>query len=157
MPTLNRVGAWLICAALWPLCVHAQEVADSQLVEMIVREGAHARAIRASVEVTRREQAARTLFPNPGVAYSREGAGFTEFFQVEQPLPIFGTRAALTRAGAAATTAAEAERDARLWQLRAEAQTLVARLLAEQERLEATQASIREIERIITRLRIREQ
>jgi outer membrane protein TolC len=63
----------------------------------------------------------------------------------------------LTRAGAAATTAAEAERDARLWQLRAEAQTLVARLLAEQERLEATQASIREIERIIERLRIREQ
>jgi outer membrane protein, heavy metal efflux system len=63
----------------------------------------------------------------------------------------------LTQAGAAATTAAEAERDARLWQLRAEAQTLVARLLAEQERLEATQASIREIERVITRLRIREQ
>ena len=33
----------------------------------------------------------------------------------------------------------------------------MARLLAEQERLEATQASIREIERIIARLRIREQ
>ena len=61
------------------------------------------------------------------------------------------------RAGAEATTAAEAEQDARLWQLRAEAQTLVARLLAEQERLEATLASIREIERIIARLRVREQ
>jgi cobalt-zinc-cadmium efflux system outer membrane protein len=44
-----------------------------------------------------------------------------------------------------------------LWQLRSEAQTLVARLMAEQERLEATQASIREIERIIGRLRIREE
>src|SRR5688500_6241632 len=157
MPTLNRVGGWLICAVLWPMCVYAQEVTDSQLIEMIVRDGAQARAIRASVEVTRREQAARTVFPNPGAAYSREGAGFTEFFQVEQPLPIFGTRAALARAGAAATATAEAERDTRLWQLRADAQTLVARLLAEQEKLDAIRTNIREIERIIALLRIREK
>ena len=157
MPTLKRVGAGLICMLLVPAAGAAQELTESQLVELILRDGTQARAIRAAVEVTRREQAARTLFPNPGVAYSREGAGFTEFFQVEQPLPIFGTRSALTRAGAAATTAAEAERDARLWQLRAEAQTLVARLLADQERLEATQASIREVDRVIVRLRIREQ
>ena len=157
MPTLNRVGAWLICAALWPLCVHAQEVTDVQLVEMIVRDGAQARAIRASVEVTRREQAARTVIPNPGAAYIREGAGFTEFFQVEQPLPIFGTRAALAHAGEAATATAEAERDTRLWQLRADAQTLVARLLAEQEKLDAARKNVREIERIIGLLRIREK
>ena len=157
MPTLTRVGRWLACALLWSGSVHAQELTDSQLIELILRDGTQARAIRAGVEVTRREQAARTLFPNPGIAYSREGAGFTEFFQFEQPLPIFGTRAALIRVGTAATAAAEAERDARLWQLRAEAQTLVARLLAEQERLEATRSSIREIERIINRLRIREQ
>jgi outer membrane protein TolC len=124
---------------------------------MIVRDGAHARAIRASVEVTRREQAARTVFPNPGAAYSREGAGFTEFFQVEQPLPIFGTRAALARAGAAATATAEAERDTRLWQLRADAQTLVARVLAEQDKLDAARTNVREIERIIGLLRIREK
>ena len=157
MPTLQRVAVWLACAALWPLGVHAQELTDAQLIEMILRDGAQARAIRTSVEVTRREQAARTVFPNPGAAYSREGAGFTEFFQVEQPLPIFGTRAALARAGAAATATAEAERDARLWQLRADAQMLVARLLAEQERLDATRANIREIERIIALLRIREK
>ena len=60
------------------------------------------------------------------------------FFQVEQFLPIFGSRGALLRAGAAATLAAEAERDGRLWQLRADARTLVARLLAEQEKLEAS-------------------
>jgi outer membrane protein TolC len=139
------------------MCVYAQDVTDSQLIEMIVRDGAQARAIRASVEVTRREQAARTVFPNPGAAYSREGAGFTEFFQVEQPLPIFGTRAALARAGAAATATSEAERDARLWQLRADAQTLVARLLAEQEKLDAGRTNVREIERIIGLLRIREK
>lgn len=157
MPTLRRVAGLLTCAALWPLAAHAQELTDTQLVDRILRDGTQARAIRASVEVTRREQAARTVFPNPGAAYSREGAGFTEFFQVEQPLPIFGSRAALARAGAAATAAAEAERDARLWLLRADAQTLVARLLAEQDKFEAARANVREIERIVARLRIREQ
>ena len=43
--------------------------------------------------MTRREQLARLRLPNPGVMYSREGAGFTEFLQVEQPLPLFGVRA----------------------------------------------------------------
>ncbi|MEO5741755.1 MAG: TolC family protein [Vicinamibacterales bacterium] len=157
MPTLERVCAWLLCAALWPIGVLAQELTDAQLIEMILRDGAQARAIRATVEVTRREQAARIVFPNPGAAYSREGAGFTEFFQIEQPLPLLGTRSALARVGAAATAAAEAERDARLWQLRADAQTLVARLLADQEKLDATRASMREIERIIALLRIREK
>ena len=157
MPTLNRAGALLLCAALWPPAVRAQELTDAQVIEMILRDGAQARAIRATVEVTRREQAARTVFPNPGAAYSREEAGFTEFLQVEQLLPIFGTRAAVARAGAAATTAAESERDARLWQLRADAQTLVARLLSEQEKLDATHISVHEIERIIGVLRIREQ
>ena len=157
MPTRQRVAALFICAALWPIAVDAQELTDAQLVDMIVRDGTHARAIRAVVEVTRREQAARTAFPNPGAAYSREGAGFTEFFQVEQPLPIFGPRAALARAGAAATAAAEAERDARLWLLRADAQALVARLLAEQDKLDAARTNVRGIERIVARLRIREQ
>lgn len=157
MPTLSRAGTWLFLASLLPINANAQELTDAQVVEMILRDGAQARAIRASLEVTRREQAARTVFPNPGVAYSREGAGFTEFFQIEQPLPIFGSRGALTNAGSAATAAAEAERDARLWLLRADAQTLVARLLSEQETLDVTEASLREIERIVSVLRVREQ
>ena len=157
MPTLSRAGTWLCWALLLPMSAHAQELTDTQLVEMIVRDGAQARAVRATLEVARREQAARTVFPNPGGAYIREGAGFSEFFQIEQPLPIFGSRSALASAGSAATAAAEAERDARLWQLRADAQTLVARLLSGQERLDATEASIRDIERIVSVLRIRAQ
>lgn len=157
MPTPVRVGGWLVCLLLWPVIAGAQELTESQLIDLILRDGAQARAIRAGVEVTRREQLTRTVFPNPGVVYSREGAGFTEFLQVEQPLPIFGIRGALARAGAAATLTAEGERDARLWQLRADAQTLVARLLAEQEKLDATQSTIRDVERIIELLRIRER
>jgi cobalt-zinc-cadmium efflux system outer membrane protein len=107
--------------------------------------------------VIRREQLARLTYPNPGVIYSREGAGFTEFLQVEQSLPLFGTRAALSRAGVAATAAAEAERDARLWMLRADAAAAVARLSAAQARLDAAQAHTRDVERLIGILHIRER
>jgi outer membrane protein, heavy metal efflux system len=91
------------------------------------------------------------------VTYSREGAGFTEFLQAEQSLPIFGTRDALSRAGVAATAAAEAERDMRLWLLRSDAAAAVARVVAEQGRLESARAHIREVERLIEILRTRER
>jgi cobalt-zinc-cadmium efflux system outer membrane protein len=126
-------------------------------VELIVRDGPQARAIRAGAEVTRREQLARLAYPNPSVTYSREGAGFTEFVQAEQSLPIFGVRAALSRAGVTATAAAEAERDVRLWLLRSDAAAAVARVVAEQARLESARAHVREVERLIEILRTRER
>src|SRR6187399_1813403 len=121
MPTLNRVGACVVAALLSAVNARAQDLTESQLVDLIVRDGAQARAIRLEVEVVRREQAARAAVVNPSIAYTREGAGFTEFFQVEQYLPIFGSRGALESAGAAAIVAAEAERDRRIAQLRADA------------------------------------
>jgi outer membrane protein TolC len=157
MPTLNRVGALLLSVCMCAASADAQELTDTQLVDLIVRDGVQARAIRLDADVVRREQAARTVMSNPSIAYTREGAGYSEFLQVEQFFPIFGSRAALVRAGAAATLAAEAERDGRLWQLRAAAQALVARLLAEQEKLEASAVTVREVARIIALLRIREK
>lgn len=136
---------------------HAQARLPREVVAAAVRDGPRAAAIRAEVEVTRREQQARLAFPNPAVAYSREGAGFTEFLQVEQPLPIFGVRGALARAGVAATTAAEAERDARLWDLRAEASALVSRLQAAGRREAIAAADLADADRIVAMLRAREQ
>ncbi len=157
MPTLIRVAALLLGTFVFAATAMAQELTESQLVDLIVRDGAQARAIRLDADVVRREQAARTVLTNPSIAYSRESAGYTEFLQAEQFLPIFGSRRALARAGAAATLAADSERDGRLWQLRADARALVARLLAEQEKLDASAATVREVERIIALLRIREQ
>jgi cobalt-zinc-cadmium efflux system outer membrane protein len=137
--------------------VSAQERTESQVVELILRDGARARAIRVRADVVQREQAARAVLTNPSINYAREGAGFTEFLQVEQFLPIFGARGALLRAGAAARRAAEAERDGQLWQLRTEARAFVARVMAEQEKLDASNVTVREVERIIGLLRIREQ
>jgi outer membrane protein, heavy metal efflux system len=158
MPTRAQVCTWIaVVALLAPSIAAGQDRTEREVVELIVRDGPRARAIRAEPEVTRREQLARLAYPNPSLTYSREGAGFTEFFQGEQALPISGVRAALSRAGTAATAAAEAERDARLWLLRSDAATVVARVVAEQARLESARAHVREVERLIEILRTRER
>jgi cobalt-zinc-cadmium efflux system outer membrane protein len=158
MPTRAQVCAWIAgCGLVVPSVAFAQDRTERDVVDLIVRDGPQARAIRAETEVIRREQLARLAYPNPGVTYSREGAGFTEFLQVEQSLPVFGARAALSRAGVAATAAAEAEGDARLWALRIDAAAAVAQLIAAHARLDAAQAHTRDVERLIEILRTRER
>ena len=158
MPTRAQVCAWIAGFGLVvPSLAIAQDRTEREIVDLIVRDGPQAMAIRAETEVTRREQLARLAYPNPGVMYSRESAGFTEFFQVEQLLPVFGIRGALSRAGVAATAIAEAERDARLWLIRSDAVRAAARMAAEQARLEAAQSHIRDVERLIDILRTRER
>src|SRR5687767_12560178 len=133
MSTRAQVYAWIAAVGLlMPSMAICQDRTEREVVELIVRDGPRARAIRTESEVTRREQHARLAYPNPAVTYSRESAGFTEFLQAEQSLPLFGARAALSRAGVAATAAAEADRDARLWVLRSDAAVAAARFVAEQ-------------------------
>ena len=158
MPTRAQGCAWIAAVGLLaPSMAAGQGRTEREVVELIVRDGPQARAIRAESEVTRRGQLARLAYPNPAVTYSREGAGFTEFLQAEQSLPLFGTRGVLSRAGVAATAAAEAERDLRLWLLRSEAAAAVARLVAGQTRLESVRAHVREVERLVEILRTRER
>jgi outer membrane protein, heavy metal efflux system len=158
MPTRSQVCTWIaVIGLLAPALAAGQDRTERDIVELIVRDGPQARAIRAEAEVTRHEQLARLAYPNPAVTWSREGAGFTEFLQAEQSLPLFGVRASLARAGVAATAAAEADRDVRLWMLRSEATAAIARLIAEQERVAAADAVVREIERLIDILRTRER
>lgn len=158
MSSRAPVCAWLAaCALVFPPAARAQDLRAQEVVDVIVRDGPRAVAIRSDVEIVRREQSARLAFPNPAIAYSREGADFTEFLQAEQPLPLFGVRAALNRAGVAAASAAEAERDARLWDLRAEAAQLVSRLLADQARVDTTAADVEAVRRLIDVLRVRER
>ena len=157
MSTRTQVCAWIAAVGLLAPCKAAgQDRTEREVVELILRDGAQAQAIRAGTEVTRREQLARLAYPNPSVSYSREGAGFTEFLQAEQSLPLW-TRGTLLRAGVAATAAAEADRDVRLWSLRSDAAATAARVAAGQARLEAAGAHVREVERLIEVLRIRER
>lgn len=158
MSSRAPVCAWVAaCVMAAPSIVLAQELSARDVIEAIMRDGPRAVAIRAEVDVVRLEQHARLAWPNPGLAYSREGAGFTEFLQVAQPLPVSGVRATLVRAGVAATAAAEAERDARLWDLRVEATRLVAHWLWAQSRVEAAAADTQAVERLVEMLRVRER
>jgi len=157
MRTRNRVALAVMFIAGWPALSAAQDRTDQELVEVIMRDGPRARAIRAAADVVAFEQAARLAFPNPSASYTREGAGFTEFLQVEQPLPAFGLRDTLARAGVAARNAAEAERDVLLWALANDAWTLLARLRIEAERLSVAENNAVLVEQLIAILRTREQ
>lgn len=157
MRTRYRVA--LVAAAYFacsPAGLQAQARTEQDIVELIVRESPQAKAIRAVAESVTAEQAARSPFANPAVSYAREGAGLTEFFQIEQALPAFGLRGALARAGIAARESADAERDARLWQLRIDAHVALARWRAAAERLEAARSVERLVEQLIGILVTRE-
>ena len=158
MPSRAPVCAWIAASALIvPAFAAAQDLRARDVVELIVRESPRAAAIRADAAVVEREQHARLALPNPSVSFSQEGAGFTQFLQIEQALPITGVRQALGRAGVAAVAAAEAERDSRLWQLRADAARAVATMQAAQQRADAAAAQVDAIDRLIGLLRIRER
>lgn len=157
MPTGFSLRAALLVALLAPRSAAAQERSAREIVDIILRDGPQARAIQTSVDVVRQEQAARRTMPNPTAWYAREGAGFTEFLQVEQTLPAFGLRSALERAGVAAVEAAEAERDVALAALRAEALVALARFAAESARVAGTERAVREIEKLVEILAIRER
>lgn len=147
-------AAYLACH---PLGLQAQGRTEQDLVELIVRESPQAKAIRAAAASVTAEQAARSVFPNPSFSYAREGAGTTEFYQMEQVLPAFGLRDALERAGVAAREAADAERDARLWQLRIDAHIALARWRTAGQRLDAARSVERLVEQLIGVLATRER
>jgi outer membrane protein, heavy metal efflux system len=157
MPSRAPSCAWIAACVLFATAdAAAQERSAQEIVEAIVRDGPRAAAIRADVEVVRSEQAARLAPPNPSLSYVREGAGFTDFIQLEQALPFFGVRRQLARAGVSATAAAAAERDARLSQLRFEAAGAVCRLQAAQRRRSAAVDDLAAGERVLRLVRIRE-
>ena len=76
MPTRAQVCAWIAGVGLVaPSWLLAQDRTEREVVELIVRDGPQARAIRAETEVTRREQLARLAYPNPVCHVQPGGCG----------------------------------------------------------------------------------
>jgi hypothetical protein len=112
----------------------AQSWTEARVVELFSQQSLQAVAARAQIAATRADARSRALYTNPTFAYGREGAGFTEFFQAEQALPLSGRIGILRQAVTPAAGAAEAEADALIWQLRAEVRQAFYRLVVLQER-----------------------
>lgn len=135
----------------------AQTWTEARVLELFARQSPQAVAARAQVAVTRAEAKGRGLYSNPSFSYSREGAGFTEFFQVEQTLPLTGRIGILRQAVVPAVGAAEADADALIWQLRAEVRQAFYRLVALQDREDVLSATIRDLQEVIRVLATREK
>ena len=100
----------LSCAVL--TC--AQEWTEAQLVAQFESQSPQARELKARVAVAEADARARVVHPNPTANYSREGAGFNEFFEASQTLPLNGRLRYLREAGSAAVAVSEINREAAL-------------------------------------------
>src|SRR6266545_6525507 len=113
----NAALSVLFMAALAGLCP-AQEWTEAIVIQKFLDQGPQARETRARVAITEAESRGRSLYANPSVSYTREGAGFTEFFQAAQTLPVTGRLQLLRQAGSSLVRATEADGAFSLWQAR---------------------------------------
>jgi outer membrane protein, heavy metal efflux system len=145
----------IFCTAL---SLDAQSpIGETALLELFARQSPIEREQAARVRAVRAAAAGRTLYSNPVASYSREGAGLTEFFQVEQSLPLNGRLRLLRQAAGEEVAAAEADGAAQLWRIRGDLRLGFYRLLAAQEREAAYEESRREIGEILRVLELREK
>jgi cobalt-zinc-cadmium efflux system outer membrane protein len=149
------LSAAALVLAILPAAV-GQELTEKQLIERVFAESPQVRVLQAAVAAARAESLGRTLYPNPAASYVREGAGFTEFLQFEQPLVLTNRRGYLRKAGSAAVSAADLLLDRNLWEMRTGLRLAFYRLLEEQERHKIVERSISELEEIVRILRRRE-
>jgi cobalt-zinc-cadmium efflux system outer membrane protein len=153
-----------VCAlflnALPPLCrsqdAAGKELSESQVIERFLALSPQARELRAAVALTEAQARTRAVYSNPSFSYSREGAGYNAFFEASQTVPVNGRIRYLREAGAAAVSAADANREAVLWSLRSDLRLAFYRMVAAQEREQLLSGSIADVEQLVRILRQRE-
>lgn len=135
----------------------AEEWTEASVIEKFLDQSPLAREARAKTAMAEAEARGRTRYLNPSASYSRESAGFTEFFQAEQTLPLSGRLKFLKQAGASSVRATESEGAFSLWQARASLRRAFYRVLASQERVTLYAAGAKDMENVIRVLRDRER
>ncbi len=151
-----RVAA-VLSPLIFAVTCPAQTWTESQVLALFAQQSPAAAAARAQIAVARADARSRGLYGNPSFSYSREGAGFTEFFLAEQTLPLSGRIGLLRQTVAPAVGAAEADADALIWQLRSEVRLAFFRLLAMQDREQVLHATRRDLKEVIRVLAVREK
>jgi outer membrane protein, heavy metal efflux system len=153
----NRAATLALSFAVMASVSSAQEWTEAAVVQRFLHQSPQAREARARVATTEAETRGRTLYTNPIFNYTREAAGYTEFFQAEQTLPITGRVKWLRQAGAAMVRAAEAEGAFSLWQARSSLRQAFYRVLTAQESESIYTAGLDDIASVIRVLATRER
>jgi outer membrane protein, heavy metal efflux system len=135
----------------------AQTWTEDRVLDAFARESPQVAAARAQIAVARAEAKGQALYANPAFSFSREGAGYTEFLQAEQSLPVTGRVGLLRQAVAPAASSAEADADALVWQMRSDLRSAFYRLLAAQERENIFRATIADLGEVIRVVAAREK
>jgi cobalt-zinc-cadmium efflux system outer membrane protein len=153
----NHAATSVLCmAALAGLCA-AQEWTEAGVIQKFLDQSPQVRETRARVAIAEADARSRSLSPNPRAIYSREGAGFTEFFQAEQTIPVTGRLTLLRQAGSSLVRATEADGAFSLWQARSGLRQAFYRVLTSQQKETIYSAGLKQIEAVIRVLRDRER
>jgi len=153
----NRAATLALLVAAVAGTGSAQEWTEAVVVQRFLDQSPQAREARARVAITEAETRGRTLYANPSINYSREGAGRTEFFQAEQTLPLTGRLKLLRQAGAAMVRVTQADGAFSLWQARSSLRLAFYRVLAAQQSESLYAAGLKDIESAIRVLATRER
>ena len=134
----------------------AQELTERQALQLL-RESPYHRELKARVAVARAETRRGTLYPNPSVSSTFEGAGRTDFYVFSQALAVNGRLGLLRQAAESAIAVAEAGANHALRQIEARLRDAFYQLAYAQERQRTIRASIEELEELVRILREREK
>lgn len=160
MPSLPRWNLWIAaaCAASVLACAQEQtEWSEAEIVERFLALSPQARELRGRVALAEAEARRRTVYSNPAVSYSREGAGYNTFVEASQTLPLSRRVRYLRDAGTAAVSVADAGREAAVWFLRSDLRFSFYQMIAAQERARLLSAGVSEVEQLAVILRQRER
>src|SRR6476661_5212901 len=107
MSSHSRWFVWIAAVSAGSAICTAQdqlEWSEAQIVERFQMLSPQAQELRARISLAEAEAKTRTVYPNPSVSYSREGAGYNEFFEASQTLLLNGRVRFLRGAGAASVS-----------------------------------------------------
>ncbi len=150
---VRTVGLLLLstCAA-----ASAQQWTEQVVLDLFDQQTPLRRETQASAAAAVETMRGRTLWPNPIASYSREGVGYTEFFEVQQQIPISGRLGLAQKTIEPARQAAEADGAARTWNIRSNVRAAFYRALAAQQTEDLIRASLDDMQEVLRVLRTRE-
>ncbi len=139
--------------------VSAQTLTEEQALARMHMEHPQVRLLQLTVRELAGAARERGLLANPTVSYTREdaGLGVDDFLLVTQELPVRGRVGLLGEAAEQAVTAAEARADADLLAFETRLRLAFADLLLAQERLQAQERALSELNLLVDVLRAREE